>query len=416
LDKPIKKMRRIASSELITVITVMGLGVLAMSVLQPVLPLYLTSVGVSPEILGLMFSVAMVGMVFGESFWGWVADKSGLKLPLSMGTTICGLIVFCFVFTQNIPIIFLIFLFWGIARSALFGPGRGYIGATAPPLRKATYMAIISVMLSASRSIGALPSGFIADAWGYNSVFFVACGIALIGGIVVLIGLRKRRLVEFKSASVPMSPSGKLPSRVLTSSYRPLASQCIVANLQFMGLGIFMTYLPLIATQVIGVSATQVGILFTIGGLVSVVLAIPMGMMADRVGKKTFMILGLLVSAVAMAGIAFAESFPWLIIFVIVRSVAMTMFSPAALGLLSDSIPLQRQSTVMGVYGGVCENTGVIAGSALGGFIWSIWGPQTTFFSGTIAASLGAVICLAFVKATVFQDPSTGSSENDFCC
>ncbi len=45
----------------------MGLGVLAMSMLQPVLPLYLTSIDVSPEVLGLMFSVAMVGMVFGES-------------------------------------------------------------------------------------------------------------------------------------------------------------------------------------------------------------------------------------------------------------------------------------------------------------------------------------------------------------
>ncbi len=399
MDKPTKKMRRLASSEFITVIAVMGLGVLAMSILRPVLPLYLTSIDVSPEILGLMFSVAMVGMVFGESSWGWVADRSGLKLPLSMGTAISGLIVLGFVFTRSISAIFLVFLFWGIARSALFGPGRGYIGAIAPPLRKATFMAIISVMLAASRSLGALPSGFMVDAWGYHSVFLVSSGIALIGGFVVLIGLKKRRLVESKSASIPISPPGKLPSRAVTSIYRPLASQCVVANLQFIGLGIHITFLPLLATQIVGVSATQVGILFTIGGLVSVALAIPMGMLADHVGKKMFMILGLLTSAVAMAGIAFARSFPWLIIFVIIRSIAMTMFSPAALGLLSDSIPLERQSTVMGIYGGVCENTGVIAGSALGGFIWSIWGPQVTFLSGTIAAILGAVICLVLVKA-----------------
>ena len=60
-------MRKIVNRKFITIITVMGLGVLAMSMLQPVLPLYLTSIDVSPEVLGLMFSVAMVGMVFGES-------------------------------------------------------------------------------------------------------------------------------------------------------------------------------------------------------------------------------------------------------------------------------------------------------------------------------------------------------------
>lgn len=64
-------MKRLASSELITVIAVMGLGVLAMSILRPILPLYLTSIGVSPEILGLMFSVAMVGMVFGLHLFGY---------------------------------------------------------------------------------------------------------------------------------------------------------------------------------------------------------------------------------------------------------------------------------------------------------------------------------------------------------
>jgi len=64
--------------ELATVIAVMGLGVLAISMLGPVLPLYLSSIDVSPDVLGLMFSIAMVGMVFGESSWGWVADRVGL--------------------------------------------------------------------------------------------------------------------------------------------------------------------------------------------------------------------------------------------------------------------------------------------------------------------------------------------------
>ena len=70
-------MKKIVSTELVTVIASMGLGVFTMSILQPILPLHLTSIGVTPEILGLMLAVAMVGMVIGENSWGWVAVQVG---------------------------------------------------------------------------------------------------------------------------------------------------------------------------------------------------------------------------------------------------------------------------------------------------------------------------------------------------
>ena len=143
-------MKLTVSRQMITVMSIMALGVLAMSILQPMMPLYLTSIGVTPEIVGVMLSVAMVGMVIGESSWGWVADKTGGKLPMAVGTFISGLAVFCFVLTQNMALIFTIFFFWGLIRSALFAPGRGYISTNAPVLRKATFMAIITMMMSAS--------------------------------------------------------------------------------------------------------------------------------------------------------------------------------------------------------------------------------------------------------------------------
>jgi MFS family permease len=346
-----------------------------------------------------MFSVSMAGMLFGEVSWGWVADKIGIKLPMSVGTTIFGLITLFFVFTQNISALFIVFLFWGLARSAIFGPGRGYVGSAAHPSKKAASMAIFAVVLSASRSLGALPSGFIADTWGYRFVFFAACGVALIGGIVLFFGLRKTRWVALKSISEPSTFPNKTSFKSAISLYRPLAPQCLVASLFFLGFGILGAFLPLLAAQVIGgITATQVGILFATAGFVSMLLGIPLGMLADRTGKKKIMILGLLISGAAMAGMAFANSYHWLTVFVIGQRGGMAMFSPASLGLLSDSVPSQRQSTAMGVYGGLGEDTGIIVGAALGGLIWSAWGPQATFLAGAIAAGIGVVVCLALIK------------------
>ncbi len=394
-------MKLTVSQQVITVMSIMALGVLAMSILQPMMPLYLTSIGVTPEIVGLTLSVAMLGMVIGESSWGWVADKKGTKLPMAVGTFISGLTVFCFILTQNIAIIYTIFFLWGLARSALFGPSRGYIGASAPILRKATFMATITVIMSASRSIGALPSGFLADNLGFHSVFFVSCGISLLAGILVIAGFRQAQPLPIKSITIGFPDLGDPPNSVQTVSYRPFATQCVVTALQFCGLGILISFLPLLATQVVGVSATEVGILFTIYGITTMLMSIPMGMLADRIGKKILMTLGLVILGAAMTGIAFSHSYAWLIVFVTTSGLGIATFSPAALGMVSDSVPAKWQSTAMGIYGAFGENIGIIAGASLGGFIWTAWGHQSTFLMGTVATALGMVICLALIKNKV---------------
>jgi len=337
-------------------------------------------------------------MVIGESSWGWVADKMGTELPMRVGTFISGLAVFCFVLTQNMALIFTIFFLWGLVRSALFGPGRGYISTNAPVLRKSTFMAIIAVMMSASRSIGALPGGFLADSLGFHSVFFVSSSISLLAGIVVLAGLRQAQPLKVQATTAGLPPLSDPPNSIQRVSYRPFATQCIVTIFQFLGRGTLISFLPLLATEVVGVSASAVGVLFTSYGIAAMLMSIPMGMLADRIGKKTLMILGLIISGAAMAGMAFSQSYAWLMVFVLTSGIGMATFSPAALGMISDSVPPKRQSTAMGIYGAFGENIGIIAGASLGGFIWSAWGPQSTFLMGTVATAMGVVICLALVK------------------
>jgi PPP family 3-phenylpropionic acid transporter len=396
-------MKRTVNGELVVVIIILGLGSLAMAIPQPILPLYLTSIGITPTILGLILSVTMVGMIIGEPSLGWVADKIGIKIPLSIGTFISGLAVLCYIFTHNILAIFLISLFWGITRSAIFGPGRGYIGINAPPLKRATFMAFISVAMAGSRTFGALPGGFIADTLGYHWVFIISCGISCLGGMVVVTVLKKSRRMKPQPATVSSPASAVPPPQGQFKVLRPLVSQGAVAVLYFVGFGILFSFLPLLATQVAGVSASRVGVIFTINGLGTMILSIPLAMLADRKGKKGFMIFGLLILSLAMAGLAFAGNFLWLVIFIILNSIGMAMFEPAALGLISSMVPPERLSTVMGIYGGLYENTGIVAGSALAGFVWSAWGPRATFLIGTIAGILGAITCLSFVKESRSQ-------------
>ena len=270
-------------------------------------------------------------------------------------------------------------------------------------------MAIVTMIISASRSIGALPSGFLADNLGFHALFFASCGISLLAGIVVLASWRQAQpaKVQVVSDTVP-GPS----AYVEKVNYRSFAVQCIVTALQSWTRGTMIGFLPLLATQVVGVSATKVGILFTISAIAVMAMSIPMGMLADRIGKKTLMTLGLVISGVAMAGMAFSPSYAWLIVFVLASGVGVATFSPAAaLGMISDSVPAKRQSTAMGIYGAFGEDIGIIAGTSLGGFIWTALGHQYTFLMGTVATALGTIICLALVKGKAASKLWTSSAQ-----
>jgi MFS family permease len=339
----------------------------------------------------------MMGMLLGEPSMGWLSDKLGVKIPLSIGTFICGLVVLSFILSQNVIAIFFISIFWGITRSAIFAPGRGYIGVNAPSLERAKFMAFISMAMAASRTAGALPGGLIADALGYEWVFIISAAISALGGMVVLLTKKsnpvKLDLVEAATASIEVtSLEGQV--KMLPAIF----SQGVVAFFFFFGFGVMSSFLPLLAVQVVGISVTGVGILFSISGIATMGLSVLMGKLADSRGKKLLINAGILFSSLAMTALAFAQSFTWLVIFVTVFAIGIAMFEPASLGLIAGNVPVRRLSTAMGIYGGIFENSGIIVGSALAGFIWSIWGPQATFLSVAVTGTLGMLTCLTLVK------------------
>jgi MFS family permease len=388
--------------QIFAVAFVMGAASLSMGILRPVLPLYLSDIGLGPSLLGLIVSVSMVGMVIGESLSGWLADRSGLRLPLLIATVVCGLVIVSFLISPAIPMLFLVGFFWGLCRPAFFGPGRGFLAEVAPTGKKSTYLAVTSAILALSRGVGALPGGFIADTLGYEWVFYVAGGVAVLGGLAIFIAPGGFGKVERR---IETKPSGDRWTSYLPS----FTLQCLIALFAFLNIGILLTFVPLLGTEVIGISATSVGAVFTVNGLATMAFSIPMGVLADRMGKRVGMVLGLLVSGGAMVGLAFTDTFGWLMVMGIVHAFGMAAFAPSALGLLSERVPAGRQATAMGLYGGVCENSGLVAGSALGGFAWEWLGPPATFYTGAVASGVGIVICLWLGKV------KTGKSEEEYC-
>jgi MFS family permease len=397
-------MSKYFNRELASVIGVVSLLVMSMAILQPVLPLYLKSIGVEPSTLGLMFSVGMVGMVLGESSAGWLADKVGVKIPMGIGTLGCIIPLLLFTFTQNVPFLFAIFLLWGIVRSAVFGPGRGYIGTNVSFSQKATFMAVYAAAMSICGSLGSFIGGLTSDRLGYSWSFYIAAGAALTAGSLMLWGLRK---IPWSKPSVALSGVHQNTSPIKTLFHsRIFIAQCGVALLSWAAIGIIMPFLPLLVVDVAAVTATDVGILFTVSSLVNAVLLIPMGRLSDRISRKLMMAVGLVVTAAGIAVMALVQSMPLFFMAVIIQSIGRAIFSPAAVALLSDTVTASHQNTAMGLYGS-CEDLGVVIGSALAGVIWSAVSPQAAFWLVGVVPGIIGVLMLPLIKTDKQPNPTT---------
>jgi len=369
--------------------SILAISMLSMSILEPVLPLYLINVGFSSKATGVMISVLWLGMIIGESSWGWIADKMGIRIPMIWGTLISGIILLGILLAKGTYIVFIAILCLGLFRSAVFGPARGYVGKNAPALKKAAFMGIITVVIGGSKSLGALSSGFLASSLGYSWVFYVTIGMYILGGLITIVILR-----DLKYNSPKLLPVNKHLFVKDSKKYRCMFSLCAVTSCEFFGVGLFMSFLPLFITQVVGLSITSVGILFTMRGIITTVFGVPMGMLADQKGKKLLMLTALAASAISMIGISVANSFLSLLVSIVLFEIGLATYSPAALALLSDSVPSEHQGSAMGIYGGVCENTGIMAGAFSGGFVWNIFGPRATFLLGSLVCIIGVVMCL----------------------
>lgn len=397
-------MKKIITPELIAVITIVGLASMAMAILQPVLPLYLTSLGVSPTLLGLMFSAGMAGMVLGESSGGWLADRADFRAPLLIGTFLCVPLVLSFVFVTSPPMIFAIFFLWGIVRAAIFGPGRGYIGTRIPFAQKATIMGLYGTAMAAFRGVGTLSSGFIVDTKGYDWVFFAGAAVGALAGLLVLISVKKTPVSRPADSRLSVQATGV--QDVPLYRQRQFITQSTIALFYFAanGLGAFVS---LLAVEVAGLEASQVGILFTIGAVTNALMLVPMGRLADRKNKRTLMVAGLVITGGGQAIVGLSHGFPQIAAGLIVGSIGGATFGPAAVALLSENVAQNRQSTAMGIYGG-CEDAGVILGSSMGGVIWSTLGPAWTFLiMGSASAMIGAAITLLIPKR---QAPTQGTA------
>lgn len=160
--------------------------------------------------------------------------------------------------------------------------------------------------------------------------------------------------------------------------------------------GMLVPVLPEFAKQY-GASDFAIGVLFG-SYAIGLLIATPvMGVVLDRINRRSAMAWGLAALAVSTVMFAFAPGFGWLIAARFIQGVSAACTWTAGLAIVADAFPSEARGRAMAISlsGGT---VGFLLGPPVGGLLYEAGGARVPFLAAALLALAGLVMVLALLK------------------
>lgn len=263
----------------------------------PTLPQMRLEFHTSRSVVQLGLSFVMIGLGFGELFWGPLSDKLGRKPVMFMSLTLFVIASAVSVFAPGIWFFLVCRLVQGLGASGAIMLSRTIPADVSQGRQLAKIMAMIGAINGIAPVSGPLLGGFLADSIGWRGIFLV---LTVIGVAVMCLGLEFRETLppDRRDHGSLLKAMGEFLPLLKNSSFM------IHVMLKSAALGVLFCYIsagPFLIQEHFGFTPSEFGIILGLNAL-----AVVAGAMASvRFGA---MKRAAVVGAVGMAVFALAEA------------------------------------------------------------------------------------------------------------
>ncbi len=352
------------------------------------MPMFLLSIGASKTSLSLIEGIAESTAALIKAFSGFWSDRIGKNKPFMLiGYGLSALIIPLYALVVS-PIQVLLLRF--VER---FGKG----------IRTAPRDSLIAGSITnndAGRSFGlqkamdnsgAIVGPFIAFLFlflfpGNFRIIFLFAGIpAILAIFVIFFGIREA------------SKSRESLFRKFRFRDLPRRFYLFLGIIFLFTLGNSTDALLMVKANEVGVKVAYIPLVYLVASLVSVLLAIPLGSLSDRIGREKVITAGFLVYAIVYFGFGATTS-----VGVIVALFALYgLYSAATDGiqkaLVSDLADQNKQGTAQGIYNALLGIT-LLPASLIAGTLYDKVNSSLPFYFGGATALLSAILMFIFFR------------------
>ncbi len=349
------------------------------------LPIYILALGGSAYVIGLLNGLDNLLSALYSFPGGYLSDRLGYKRALAAFNLVSMLgyvIVIIFPTWQAVILGAFFFISW----DALSLPATMSLVANVLPKDKRTMgVSLHSLIRRIPMALGPVIGGLLIGRFGERDGVRIAFGVALLlAGAALLL---QQRMIEEGPRKVQAEGNPLRLARYMTPALRTLlVSDILVRFCEQIPYAFAVVY----CMKIVGVSAVQFGLLTTIEMIVAMLVYIPVAYLADRSGKKPFVVITFFNFTLFPLVLLISHSFAMLVVAFIVRGLK-EFGEPTRKALIMDLAPEDKKAGMFGLYYLIRD---VIVSLAAFGSAW-LWeiSPQTNFL---VAAAFGALGTLYF--------------------
>ena len=359
-------------------------------VVSPIIPLYASDFGVSATMVGLTLTVFAFARLILNVPAGIIADRYGRRILLVGGPILTAIGMFGSGQADGIWVL-LAWRFVAGAGSAFYMSGAMiYLIDIAPPEKRTRYIATNQWALSVGVALGPGVGGVIADAYSLSTPFTVVAVLAVLTAVYAAF-----RLPETK---------GKGEDDIVTEADGPpVSTWSFVRSAPFLLVGvstmtIFMTragtrgtMMPLHAEEALGWGPAEIGLVFTLTGLLTLTTLMPAAWAADHVGRRHVILFS---GVFAGLGALLVGSLATPVGFVmgnIIMSLGTGTAGPAPAAYVADIAPPGRRGMAIAMYRSAGD-VGFLAAPPLLGLLSEVTSITFTLIVGGALAAAGGIV------------------------
>jgi len=337
-------------------------------------------------------------MILLELVWGTLYDRFNRRLVM-----ICSLLSMTAIYplyTLHTRIWYLAILeFLTGALGVAMGPTtRAFVSEESRSESFGVSTGLMMVSSTLGGIVGSALGAFVAQEWSFNYSFYASALLSLFTAALILLSLPARKKVD-EHLNRDNLVRGLKPI-LHTRSAWILFFAAVCATL---GAVSIRSFLPLYASERIGMSTLQIGLLISATSAAQLIAMLLLGLISDRIGRRRTAILGFLLASLTFPLFFIAKSPFDLTVVSLVVSLGLSA-SSLLFWLVPEVTPRGLYGTVVGMYGSF-EDAGVILSPILYGVIWSSYGPVSIFGAASFTTLLAALFLLSkFPKRNDIKD------------
>jgi len=346
------------------------------------LPKYLEALGATTPIIGFFGTAEDFFDAIYQYPGGWLADRVGRRRAFITLVAVASAGYLVYRFSPSWPFLFvglaLVMAWQSMASPAIFA----VIGDSLPRERRAMGFTLQSILKRVPVVIAPIAGGILISRLGIIKGVHTSLIITIALAAVTLLLVRKITLTARATETTNIRGVWQTFHAVLK---RLLVSDVIIRMCEGMTGVLTILYV----TNVLGYSVSVYGILVAVQMITSIIVYIPAGKIADRIGRKPFVIATFLSFALFPLAIIFASSLPLLLLAFVVGGLR-EIGEPSRKAMIVDFAQASVRARSVGLYY-LIRSLSITPAAAIGGLLWKL-APEVPFVIAGVIGLAGTVV------------------------